>query len=242
MVLVSHRYKFIYLKNYKVAGTSVESFFGQFCVDPNEPYSFQDKCDGYESSYGIISCRRVQFKPDEQTIQPIDVLQKWNKLVRRYMNNKRLNQEEEIVWFNHKKAFHIKQDIGDDIFDSYFKFCAVRNPYDVVVSSYYWMKSETDFKTYCKNYIIDYCNNDWSRMCIDGTPICNAYIRYENLKEDVAKICQTLGITDYNLDDLPNHKSGIRPKKHYREYYDDETREIVYNLYKDIFDMFGYTF
>ena len=29
MVLVSHKYKFIYIKNVKVAGTSVESFFGK---------------------------------------------------------------------------------------------------------------------------------------------------------------------------------------------------------------------
>jgi hypothetical protein len=225
-----------------VAGSSLESFFGQFCVDPSEPYSFQDKCDGYESSLGIISCRRVRFKPDEQTLQPDSVIKNWNQMVRKYVNNKRLNREEGIVWFNHKNAFHIKQDLGDEIFDSYFKFCVVRNPYDVVVSSYYWMKPDTDFKTYCKSYRIDYFNDDWSRICINGHPICHVYIRYENLKEDTEKVCQILGIQNYNVEEIPYHKSGLRPKIHYREYYDDETKAIVYNLYKDIFDMFGYTF
>ena len=41
MVLISHKYKFIYIKNVKVAGTSVESFFGQFlCKIPKIPIIF----------------------------------------------------------------------------------------------------------------------------------------------------------------------------------------------------------
>ena len=40
MVLVSHRYKFIYIKNRKVAGSSVESFFGKYCQNPNKEYAY----------------------------------------------------------------------------------------------------------------------------------------------------------------------------------------------------------
>jgi hypothetical protein len=35
MVLVSYLHKFIYIKNAKVAGTSVEAFFEKYCVKPN---------------------------------------------------------------------------------------------------------------------------------------------------------------------------------------------------------------
>ena len=36
MVLISHKYNFIYIKNIKVAGkvSSVEYFFGKYCIDP----------------------------------------------------------------------------------------------------------------------------------------------------------------------------------------------------------------
>lgn len=30
MVLISHKYKFIYIKNRKVAGSSIQSFFGKY--------------------------------------------------------------------------------------------------------------------------------------------------------------------------------------------------------------------
>jgi len=215
MVLVSHRYKFIYLKNYKVAGTSVESFFGQFCVDPSEPYSFEEKTDEKVSSYGIIGTRMVARKK----------------------------------WFNHKHAKEIKKDIGEEIFSSYLKFCVVRNPYDLMVSSYFWdlhlndqTTSAYDFKTYCSQYHPYYNRSNVSRILLDGTPVCDVYLRYEKLKEDIASICKKLEITQYNIDDLPNHKSGIRPIKPYQEYYDEETKEIVSNLFKTEIEMFGYTF
>lgn len=57
MVLISHIYKFIYIKNKKVAGSSVESFFGQFCYDPEIKYVFEDSQKNYISDFGIISSR-----------------------------------------------------------------------------------------------------------------------------------------------------------------------------------------
>ena len=36
MTLISHRYNFIYIKNKKVASTSVEAFFEKYCVDPKK--------------------------------------------------------------------------------------------------------------------------------------------------------------------------------------------------------------
>ena len=58
MVLVSHRYKFIYIKNEKVAGSSVESFFGKFCVGPDFNYTYEDDIPGKESKYGILGTRK----------------------------------------------------------------------------------------------------------------------------------------------------------------------------------------
>ena len=42
---------------------------------------------------------------------------------------------------NHSPPLHIKNKIGEYKFDSYFKFITVRNPFDRVVSWYFWEKS-----------------------------------------------------------------------------------------------------
>jgi hypothetical protein len=267
MVLISHQYKFIYLKNYKVAGSSVEAFFRQFCMDPTDRilYDFSDKYEETNTSYGIIS---KSFGMNAIEHKSIIEITEFDKKVAKYrihstachynidhknktmINKKHLECIHDIspVWFGHKSAFDIKTDIGLKIFDEYIKFCVVRNPYDVIVSSYFWENSPRDFTTFC----IDYCNvlyngyiqNDHFRLFIDNIPCCQYYIRYENIKDDIIKILNHIGITDYNIDDLPYHKSGTdRPlDKSYREYYNNETKELVYSAYKMIFDLFDYKF
>lgn len=71
----------------------------------------------------------------------------------------------------------------------------------------------------------------------------NYFIRYENLKDDIIKLCTKLGIKDYNINDLPNYRGEFRTnKKHYSKYYDKVTRDIVYKNHKKEFNMFGYKF
>ena len=215
MVLVSHIYKFIYIKNVKVASSSVESFFGQFCIDPAKKpeYTFSDGGPLEETVYGIIGTQTIPTK------------QFWNQ---------------------HMDATQIKTVIGDEVFQSYFKFCVVRNPWDLVVSMFHFFRPRVNFKTYCKVYFRKVGESgNLKRTSIDGKQICDFYIRYECLKEDIIRVCEKIGIppTEYNIDMLPNHKSKSRPKgKSYQEYYDDESREAIAGAFKNDIDLFGYTF
>jgi hypothetical protein len=217
MVLVSHIYKFIYLKNHKVAGTSVESFFGQFCIDPakKKTYSFEEEQNEQITPYGILGSRM------------------------KVKNTK---------WYNHKNAKEIKRDLGNEKFNEYFKFCIVRNPYDLMVSFYFFCKSKNDaksqgdFKTFCKKCIPTNISNV-DRIFIDNVPICQYYIRYENLINDILSVLEKLGIKDFDLNDLPKHKANLNPHdKPYQAYYDEESKEIVKRLFKKEIDMFNYEF
>jgi len=59
MTLISHKYKFIYMKNAKVAGSSVEYFFEKYCVKDTEAYEAKEFClKPIVSKYGIICHRR----------------------------------------------------------------------------------------------------------------------------------------------------------------------------------------
>ena len=115
MVLISHIYKFIYIKTEKTASSSVESFFGQFCIDPNNinNYKFTDKINQQISDFGIIG--------------------------------RRLNGPKTDLFVSHMNANKIKNKLGNNIFNNYFKFCVVRNPWDLMVSSYYWRKIQIPF-------------------------------------------------------------------------------------------------
>ena len=41
------------------------------------------------------------------------------------------------TWLNHMSAATIKQQIGEDIWSDYFKFCVIRNPFTKLVSAYH---------------------------------------------------------------------------------------------------------
>jgi hypothetical protein len=207
MVLVSHKYKFIYIKNVKVAGSSVESFFGKFCINPENIYNYEDTIEQSISDYGIIGSRSKGIKKDD-------------------------------IWKNHINSEIIRSQLGNDKFNEYFKFAIIRNPYDVLVSYYYFENSKLEFKKYAKIKIVD----NLSRCCINGENVCDYYIRFENLIEDIIEVCKILKIDYYDVNNLPNHKSNIRPKINYRDFYDEETRMIVYKNHKKIFEKFGYEF
>lgn len=198
------------MKNYKVAGSSVESFFGQYCVDPeSKDYSFQDEQDEKITEWGILG-QRLQGKRTK--------------------------------WYNHMSAREIQKELGEDKFAEYLKFCVVRNPYECMVSSYFFQGAKGTFKEYCKKFRVAPCSN-LPRLLLNNVPVCQMYIRYENLVEDMKLVLHRLNIQNYDLQQLPTHKSNLTPRgKHYREYYDAETRDIVKALFQTEIAMFQYTF
>ena len=154
-------------------------------------------------------------------------------------------------FFNHNTPEYIKNKIGEDKFSRYFKFITIRNPFDRAVSWYWWMISNTSKerrkkpKSFKDFILLNCCGGltsfyDWTFM--DNKCIMDDFIRYENLEEDTKCI---LGKW-FNIDDFatfPRAKTSQRKeKKHYTEYYDDETREIVAKKYAKDIEYFGYEF
>jgi hypothetical protein len=138
--------------------------------------------------------------------------------------------------------------LGEDVFNSYYKFSIVRNPWDKMVSRYCWAKAtrrkdgEKTFKEHLLSHKISNGDLMMPYISVDGKVITDRIIRYENINEDLKLVCDDLGL-EYDLSYMVKSKSNLRPKEtHYREYYDDETREIVARKYKNEIKYFGYTF
>lgn len=141
--------------------------------------------------------------------------------------------------------------------DSYFKFSFVRNPWDRAVS---WYKYQTKLVNECESgeresiYYKQYKKlsklsfNEWVEnlklenfyeffMC-NSNSICLDYIgRFENIQNDFDTICDKINIPKQKL--LHKNKSK---HKHYTEYYNEETRQIIANKFAKDIEFFNYKF
>jgi len=142
-------------------------------------------------------------------------------------------------------------------FDKYFKFGYVRNPWDRVVSLFLRNKkrnmnegrpqdSFNEFidklhhaTDYCihptqKKYQLDFFTNKSGKVIVDFIG------KFENLQEDFNIICDRVGISRRLLPHLK--KTPGKCRKHYTEYYNDETKDLIAQKFSKDIDYFDYEF
>lgn len=148
----------------------------------------------------------------------------------------------------HASALEVRELIGEDLFNRYYKFTFVRNPWDWQVSLYHYMLQSKRHHQHdlIKNMTFpDYI--DWrvnhalrlqSRRFADeaGNSIVDFIGQFENLSEDFATVCDVLSI-DVRLP----HKNRSDHRA-YRDYYDDRSRELIAQAFATDIALFGYEF
>lgn len=145
----------------------------------------------------------------------------------------------------HKTAKWIAERYPNE-WKNYYKFSVVRNPWDTMVSFYYWYKKgkpskigRYDFDFFLQGKPLSYWN-DWKRgmFTINDTIVVDHICKYENLHEELRKIP-----IPYNDEILTTFaKQGLREVKDYRELYNQETKEKVAVEFDDIINKFSYNF
>jgi len=145
------------------------------------------------------------------------------------------------TWYNHMSLPNIKKTLNNDkLFNEYFKFSITRNPWDRVVSAYHHFSSQSSFNEYIASGKIPKPIVSAFGHFIDDV----FFIKFENLQEDIEYVCKKLGL-DYDMSNLGSYKKEYRASsrhKHYTEYYDDQTRQIVAEKYAKDIQYFGYKF
>tara|TARA_Y100000593_G_scaffold94543_1_gene194155 strand:+ start:412 stop:1020 length:609 start_codon:yes stop_codon:yes gene_type:complete len=140
--------------------------------------------------------------------------------------------------------------IGEDLWEEYFKFTIVRNPWDRLVSQYFGHVIKEvpglSFEDYLIKSFVKKEYHDYERftepsmywITDDDDNLMVDYIgKFETLQEDFDIICDKIGIERRILG-----QTGKSKREHYRTYYNDYTQELVYNYFKADIEEFGYEF
>ena len=163
----------------------------------------------------------------------------------------------------HMKVFTYQLIFPKRLFESYYKFAFVRNPWDRLASAYMFMKGggahEKDrlwsektlteyesFESFVKNGLQKDEIQDWPhfRPQVDFLKGQNGKLeldfigRFENLREDFNHIRDHLGLSG----DLLFINKTKTKREPYSTYYSDELREIAARVYKEDIEAFDYKF
>lgn len=149
------------------------------------------------------------------------------------------------------KNWELEKNIAGDLWDQYFKFAIVRNPWDWIYSIYSFYKMGTSVSLVDENVLpntfeefvldldkyLDILGINYTQSHFIGDEL-DFIGKFENLGEDFKIICEKLG-----LGDVPLGKVRVsRRKKNYQEVYNDEMIEIVRNKFVKDIERFGYEF
>jgi len=208
-MIISHKYKFIFIKTRKTAGTTIVYNLLKFLgnddiVSKSDRYSYQNS--SYETKISKL-------------------LSVWNL--------KEFSKKFQKNFGPHDSAVKVRKIIGSKIFDNYFKFCVEREPVDKCIS-YYFMRKNSSTSSIVrkkmtweqfvkkKRFPVDtslYIDND--KLIVDKI------IKYENLEQELYSILSNLGLRDFKIQNSKNNST--REKDPLVTY---EQKKIIYEKFR----------
>lgn len=223
-MIISHRLKYIFIHVPKTGGTSI-----QFLLENNPEF----ECDVVGHFY---NAKDKDFEEHPLMSKTLDV-HAGAKKIKAYFDDNNLD------W------------------DSYFKFGFIRNPWDLMVSQYcYFMQSLDNQITTEKNlelikefknkpakeFIKKITEHDYTNvfLCEAKThiPMIDYFGRLETINEDMNRIIQMIN-PNLDVDNFKLTKENTtKRQRDYREYYDEETKNIVREVFKKTIELGDYEF
>ena len=260
-MIISHSKKFIFLHTPKTAGSSLTEFL-QSLLGPED--------------FTLTNANGIQFgsndgRPPKGTRTAIKpsaaaklIMGDLARDKQSFSLNKSMGRARSLdlaskmsFELTHPSASDVRENF-QDIWDDYFKFCFVRNPYALAVSFWKWrtrkLKKSMSFADFLRVLSGELPNDadnmgrrtpwgptGWKIYTIDDQIVVNYAARMENLNDELDAIFSKLNIP-FDSTAFP-HRLGItNANATYREFYSDEERALVEKIYANELAAFGYQF
>jgi len=229
-MILSHKYKFIFIKTAKTAGTSIEVFLTNLCGPKDIVTPIVPPVEGH------------QPRNYEGLINPIpEILQRPGKIVSVLQHT--INSREKF--YNHMPASEVRNRVPADVWNSYLKFCVERNPWDKVLSHYHMHAAREGGSLSLDEYLargrfpINYFRYT---DCSGRKIIVDRVLRYENLLPELGEVFSQLNIPfdgALGVAAKSEYRSDRRP---YQEIFNEEQRKIVEEAFAKEIELHGYRF
>jgi hypothetical protein len=215
-VIVSHKYRFIFIKTHKVAGTSIEFALTRFAGEDGivTPFSVRiDERERERSGFGVARNYKTGAGEYRAHIPAEEVRNLLGRETfgRYFKFSVERNPYDKVVslytWLNRDPKRPLGQSFDDFVAEGRARQVA-----------------------------------DFDRYCIDGKPAMDAMVLYDDLQAGLDGIAAHLGLPErIDLTDI-RRKSGFRKSQDYRTYYAPASRAAVERDFAREIAQFGFKF
>ncbi|MBW6419710.1 sulfotransferase family 2 domain-containing protein [Celeribacter sp. PS-C1] len=224
----------LFLKPKKTAGTSFEIALSRFAEEDDIITPISNVDEDIRRNLGFQTCQNYLKRPQEYNLN--DAI----TYLRRGARAKK--------FYNHITAAKTRRRLGPNLFDAAYKVSIVRNPFDMIVSLYFWKTRKDEVRPSIQEWVKrnkSVLRRYMDQYYLNGTDIIDFYVRFENFEEDILELenrvpaLQGLWSTFNSI----NAKGNIRPKKSAPSAIlseEPEVRQVVHSIFGDLIDRFDY--
>lgn len=220
-MIISHRHRFVYVKTRKTASTSIEIALSKFC-GPDDVIT------------GIVA-------RDEQVRQSLGY--------RGPQNVTAVSRHGEAITLDNHSPAVLARDLLGDSWRDYVTFTVERNPFDRVISQYYWELPLWERRGAKAPSISEFLRDrservlsNWPLYADRQAVIIDHVGRYESLEDDLRMISERIGLPGTIDVSQIRTKSGWRKdRRPYRDVLTDEDRQLIERICHRELAEFGYS-
>ena len=237
-MIVSFSRKFVYLRTIKVASSSLEFYFSQFCNKNDIITSLDSAEEKIKKKFGILTKQNEKYKKFSLSFKNLFKL--------RFFYNKRIHEHSSAdVLF--KTNIHKK-------INNFFYFTFVRNPYDWIVSYFWWnlhyhnkksikyinQLSQNKIQSLFKKFLKKECGIFFSsnKSIISSNYIKINVFKLENLNHSISKIKKKLNLKDEKFEISQINLKSLKIRKKIK--FDNEDKDIIFKNSYFFFKKFKY--
>jgi hypothetical protein len=229
-MILSHKYKFIFIKTAKTAGTSIEVLLSRQCGLTDVTTPIEPPIEGHRA------------RNYEGFINPIpEILERPGKFFSALQHSIASREK----FYRHMPAFEIKDRVPADVWNGYFKFCVERNPWDKVLSHYHMHAAREGGSLSLDEYLARgrFPINYFRYTDRSGRKtIVNRILRFENLTAELSEVLAQLNIPFYGTLGVAAKSEYRTDRRPYQQVFNDDQRRVVEKAFAKEIELHGYRF
>lgn len=254
-MIISHKYKCIFIHCRKVAGSSIKNTLWPYLGDKDIVIGSLDEI--LNNGHALNGqAKRALCHPRALNVTRKVLFEKiLHGNTHRYRNlvNTAVKAKYKKTLFRnpvHSPAEAVRRYFPYE-WNNYYKFCFVRNPFDQALSEYFYqtrgLERDVSFSHFLKAMLGEVDDpeivphgfkSNWSLFTHNDEPIVDYIGKYENLEEDFGFVCQHLGIPCQER--LMKEKKAQKDKGEISSWYDEDDIQRVRSIYAGEVRFFGY--